>query len=236
MIIYPIDNEIGKPWILSFTFKQTAEKFKTILSEMVAENLKGHECLILCEGLGEERKTEVVNVVVGHVDMDQALVDSEGLSDCLRAVVGTLVVRDVERFKAAVLALEVLRDRLAALETYFVCIEVKHFQGVVFEQVFHQDVAAVVTQQVLANRELLEADVVLEHLAEMDGDGLADSLVHWVLNVELLQGEVRAVEHREDADDSVVVDFVVSKVKRQQLVVRKQQLSHHHCPVRLNFV
>lgn len=96
--------------------------------------------------------------------------------------------------------------------------------------------AAVVTQQVLANRELLEADVVLEHLAEMDGDGLADSLVHWVLNVELLQGEVRAVEHREDADDSVVVDFVVSKVKRQQLVVRKQQLSHHHRPVRLNFV
>jgi hypothetical protein len=49
--------------------------------------------------------------------------------------------------------------------------------------VLHQDVAAVVTQQVLANRELLEADVVLEHLAEMDGDGLADGLVYWVLNV-----------------------------------------------------
>jgi hypothetical protein len=236
VIVHPIDNEIRKPWILSFTFKQTAEKFETVLSKVVTEDLKGHECLVLSEGLGEERKAEVVNIVVGHVDVDQTLVDGEGLGDGLRAVVGTLVVRDVERLKAAVLSLEVLRNRLASFEAYFVCIKVKHFQGVVFEQVLHQDVTAVVTQQVLANRELLEADVVLEHLAEMDGDGLADGLVHWVLNIKLLQSEVRAVEHREDADDSVVVDFVVSKVQRQQLVVGEQQLSHHHRPIRLYLV
>jgi hypothetical protein len=36
---------------------------------------------------------------------------------------------------------------------------------------------------VLSDAELLKPFIVLEHFAEVDGNALADSLVHWVVNV-----------------------------------------------------
>ena len=55
----------------------------------------------------------------------------------------------------------------------------------------HDDVHAVITQAVLSNGQLLQAHIVLEHLAEVDGHGLADGLVDGVLNVKLFEGIVR---------------------------------------------
>lgn len=100
----------------------------------------------------------------------------------------------------------------------------------------HDDVDAIVTQLVLLDAQLLEADVVLEHLAEVNGHALADGPVHWVVDVELFQRVVARVKHRENTDDAVVLDFVVSEVERKHLVVREEQLSDHHRAICLDFV
>ena len=42
VIVNPVDNEIGEPGILSLTFKQTTEKFETILSEIVSKDFERH--------------------------------------------------------------------------------------------------------------------------------------------------------------------------------------------------
>lgn len=65
----------------------------------------------------------------------------------------------------------------------------------------------------LANVELLNSKVVLQHFPEVDSSGLADSLVPWVFDVEHLKRVVRAVKHAEDADHSVMVNFIVAKVE-----------------------
>ena len=88
----------------------------------------------------------------------------------------------------------------------------------------------------LADAQLLETFVVLEHFAEVDRNTLADRLVDWVVNIQLYQGLVARVEDGENTDDAIVVDFVVAEIQRLQLVVSKQQLSNHHRAVRLNLV
>ena len=100
----------------------------------------------------------------------------------------------------------------------------------------HDYVNTVVAQAVLADAQLLETFVVLEHFAEVDRNTLADRLVDWVVNIQLYQGLVARVEDGENTDDAIVVDFVVAEIQRLQLVVSKQQLSNHHRAVRLNLV
>ena len=51
----------------------------------------------------------------------------------------------------------------------------------------HQDVDAVAAELVLADRELLKADIVLEHLSKVYSDRLANGLIHWVINIELFE-------------------------------------------------
>ena len=144
----------------------------------------------MAEGLREQRQAEVVNIVVGHVDVDQALIYGDRLCDGFRTVVGAFIVGEVQGLQRAILSLEVLRDRLTPFETDLVRIQVKHLQRVVFKQVLHEDVATIVSEQVLSNRQLLKSNVILEHLAEVNRHGLADGFVHGVLDVEFFQGEV----------------------------------------------
>lgn len=59
----------------------------------------------------------------------------------------------------------------------------------------HYNVDAVIAELMLAHGDLLQTHVVLEHLTEVDGHRLADCLVHWVLDVELLQGVVAGVQN-----------------------------------------
>ena len=122
--------------------------------------------------------------------MDEATVHSECLCDGLCAIVSTLVIGEMERLESAVLALEVLRDGFAAAERDLVGVEVKDAECVVLEQVFHHDVDTIIAEQVLLDAELLQTNVVLEHLAEMDSDTLADGTIHRVVNVKLVQSEV----------------------------------------------
>jgi hypothetical protein len=89
---------------------------------------------------------------------------------------------------------------------------------------------------VLPHRYFLEADVVLEHLAEVDRHGLADSFVDGVLDIELLKRIVTRVEHTEDTYYTIVVDFVIAEVEREQLVMSEKQLGDHHCAVCLDLV
>ena len=87
MVIHPVDNEVGKPGILARTFKQATEQLETLLSEVVAEDLKGHEGLVLGECLRKQSQSKVIYIVVAHVDMHQTLMHSYCLGDRLNAVI-----------------------------------------------------------------------------------------------------------------------------------------------------
>jgi len=115
---------------------------------VVAEDFEGHECAVLAETLGEERQTQILNVIVCHVQVDQRAIDGERLGDGFRTVVCALVVGQVKGFKRAVLALEILCNRLTRAERDFIGVQVEDTQSVILKQVLHHDVDAVVAQLV----------------------------------------------------------------------------------------
>lgn len=103
MVINPVDNEVGEPWVLTLWFKQSTEQFETVLSEVVSENLEWHQSLVLFKRLGEQSQAEILDVVVGHINVDKTLIDRNGLSDSFSTIVWTLIIGEVETFKLAIL-------------------------------------------------------------------------------------------------------------------------------------
>lgn len=59
---------------------------------MVSEQFEAHEGRVLTQGLREQCQPHVVNVVVCHVEVDEARVRGERLRNRLGSVVLTLVV------------------------------------------------------------------------------------------------------------------------------------------------
>jgi hypothetical protein len=47
VVIYPIDDEIWEPWILSASLEELVEQLETFLSKVVAKYLETHQCLVL---------------------------------------------------------------------------------------------------------------------------------------------------------------------------------------------
>ena len=92
VIVDEVDNEVGEPWLFAFSLEEAAEETETLLAEMVAEDLEGHQILILSKTLGEESKAEILNVIVGHVKVDERAVDCQCLSNSLCTVVSALIV------------------------------------------------------------------------------------------------------------------------------------------------
>lgn len=70
----------------------------------------------------------------------------------------------------------------------------------------------------------------------MDGHTLTNSFINWVFNIQLLQSVVTGVKYRENTDDTVVINFVVSKVQGKELVMGEQKLCHHHGTISLDLV
>ena len=70
VIVDEVDNEVGEPWLFAFSLEEAAEETETLLAEMVAEDLEGHQILILSKTLGEESKAEILNVIVGHIQVE----------------------------------------------------------------------------------------------------------------------------------------------------------------------
>ena len=84
--------------------------------------------------------------------------------------------------------------------------------------------------------QLLEANVVLEHFPEVNCHTLANGPVDRIINVEFFECVVARVEDREDTNNAVVLDLVVSQVEREHFIVGEEQFGYHHCSVCLNFV
>lgn len=97
VVVNPVNNEIRKPGVLALRLKQPAEELEAVLAEIVSEYLKGHERLVLCEGLSEKCQSHIINAIVGHVDMHETLVNGNSLCNRLCTVIGTLVVSEVKR-------------------------------------------------------------------------------------------------------------------------------------------
>jgi hypothetical protein len=76
----------------------------------------------------------------------------------------------------------------------------------------------------------------LEHFSEVNGNTLTDSFVDWVFKVEFFKSVVARVQNTQDTNHSIMVDFIVAKVQREQLIMSEEQLSYHHGSIGLNFV
>ena len=145
--------------------------------------------------------------------MDERLVDGDGLSDCLGSIAAAFIVGQMEWLERAVFTLEVLGDSFATTEWDLVGVQVKHLQSGVLEQVLHYDVESIVSKLMLPHGNFLESHIVLKHLTEMNGDTLANGLVDRIFDIQFLQGVVTGVEHTEDTNDTIMVNFVVAQIQ-----------------------
>jgi hypothetical protein len=53
----------------------------------------------------------------------------------------------------------------------------------------------------------------LEHLSKVDSDTLADGLVDGVINIQFNKSLIARVQHRKDADHSIVVNLIVAEIQ-----------------------
>ena len=134
MIIDPVDNEIGEPGGLSGGLEELIEKLKRLLAEVIAEDLEAHQGgAVVEQRLCEECQAEVLDVVVGRVQVDQGLVLGDCLSQGLGSVVGDLVVGYVQGLEGTVRALQILGDGLTTFEGDLVAVQVEYFESIIFE-------------------------------------------------------------------------------------------------------
>jgi len=71
VIIDEVDDEVGEPGVLAvLRLEQSAEEAQALLTESVAEELEAHQSLVLSQALCEESKSQVLNVIVCHVEVD----------------------------------------------------------------------------------------------------------------------------------------------------------------------
>ena len=78
---------------------------QTFLTEIVSKNFETHEGIILAECLGEEGQAEVIDLVVGHIEVNEFFVDGQSLGDCFCSIVTDFVVGDVQTLQGAVVTL-----------------------------------------------------------------------------------------------------------------------------------
>jgi hypothetical protein len=147
--------------------------------------------------------------------MNKTLIDCDSLGNCLGSVVAALIVRQVKGLQGAVVTLEVLRNCLTTSEGDLIGVQVEHLKGGVFEQMFHDDVEAIVSKLMFPHGDFLETNVILKHFTEVNGDTLADGFVDWVFDIELFKSVVTGVEHTQDTNDTIMINFIVSQVQRK---------------------
>lgn len=87
MIIDPINNEIGKPWVLPLAFEQPAEKLQAVLAEVISKYLERHQCLVLGKSLCKKCQAKIIYIVVSHIDVHQTLVNSDSLCNSFCTIV-----------------------------------------------------------------------------------------------------------------------------------------------------
>ena len=146
MVVHPVHHEIGEPGGLSRSLEKLVEELEALLTEVVAEDLEGHQGgSVVEQRLCQEGQTVIIDVVVCQIDVHQRLILGNRLREGLRAIVTDLVVGDVKGLKGAVRALKVLCNCLTALEGDLVGIQVKHFEGVVLKEVLHNDVNTIIS-------------------------------------------------------------------------------------------
>jgi hypothetical protein len=96
VIIYPINNEVREPRVLPSNLKQFIKQFKAFLSKVVAEYFETHERLVLRKCLCKQSQSHVIDLIVSHVEMNEAFVDGDGLSNSLGSIITALIVSQVK--------------------------------------------------------------------------------------------------------------------------------------------
>lgn len=93
---------------------------------MVSEDFEWHEGLIVSQRLRKLHEAVILNIVVGHIKVDQALIHSDSLCDSLCAIISALIVGQMERLEGAILIAQIFGDSLTALECNLVGIQIKN--------------------------------------------------------------------------------------------------------------
>jgi hypothetical protein len=208
VVVYRVHYKVRV--VFPLVVEQFEEKDQGLLAEIVAEELNGHEVLVEGEGLGDLLEAEVVDRVVGHVEVHERLVLVNSLSHSLCSIVGSLVASQMKGLQNTALLCQVLGKSLASLSSNLIGSEVEHSEDVVVEKVLSDSEDTSTSQLVLLNGDLLNAQVVLEHLPKVNSSRLTYSVVGRVVDVKNFEGEVGAVKDREDSNDAIMVDVIVS--------------------------
>jgi len=70
VIVNQIHYKVWEPGVLSLTLEKSTEKLKALLPEMVAKKFERHKSLVTGKGLCEQSKAEIIDLVIGHIDMN----------------------------------------------------------------------------------------------------------------------------------------------------------------------
>jgi len=70
----------------------------------------------------------------------------------------------------------------------------------------------------------------------MNCNRLANGLVDWVFDVQFFQGVVTRVENTKNTYYTIMINFIITQIKGQKLIMGKQDLCDHHCAVSLDFI
>jgi len=70
----------------------------------------------------------------------------------------------------------------------------------------------------------------------MNSNRLANGLVDWILDVEFFQGVITRVKHTEDTYYTIMINFIITQIKGQKLIMGEQELCDHHSAVSLDFI
>jgi len=148
VIVDEVNDKVREPGVLPLRFEQPAEETQAFLAEVISKHFEGHQRLVLVQTLSKESETEILNVIVGHVQVDEGAVNRKGLSDRLCTIISALVVCQLKRLKGAVFSLQVLSNGLAAFEGDLIGVEVQNTKSIVFKQMFHHDIDTIVSEHV----------------------------------------------------------------------------------------
>ena len=99
VVVDPVDNEVGEPGGLSWRLEQLVEQLQALLSEVVPENLHTHEGRVVEQTLSQEGQPVVLDIVVGHIQVDQALILGNSLCECFSAIVRDLISGEMQRLE-----------------------------------------------------------------------------------------------------------------------------------------
>lgn len=177
LIVHHICRKIPKCSHLLHPLRQLVELPQRLLPEIVKVQLQRHQAVVRLQRLRQHLQPVIVDTVVGQVQVNQRPVLRKRLRNRLGSIVAQPVGRKVEGFEDAELGGKDVMDGLCSLEGDAIGGEIQDSKAVVLKAELFDGIDGIAGELVLAETELFQSSVDLQHLGEVDGALLADAFV-----------------------------------------------------------